>query len=177
MRHKITSRPYRREFYCPLRRSLSSNLPYATFLFLSAAQAENRPRKEIEEAQAIVGKAARITARETREGGIAQRDIRTSLDLAAMRVAGAEKLRATPLFAVFGQNLCDSIARMLNTDSAAERINEIARVVNRIELEEDHAILRRLHYELDELAHRAQRTEKRVTPNKIVPLKAVADQE
>ena len=38
-RHKITSRPYRGEFYCPLRRSLSSNPPNATLLFPSAAQA------------------------------------------------------------------------------------------------------------------------------------------
>ena len=37
--HEITSRPSKGKFYCPLWRSLSSNPPYAGFLFRSAAQA------------------------------------------------------------------------------------------------------------------------------------------
>ena len=37
--HKITSRPSEEKFYCTIWLSLSSNPPYAGFLFLSAAQA------------------------------------------------------------------------------------------------------------------------------------------
>jgi len=136
-------------------------------------QREGRDPKQTKQAQEVIGKAARITARDTKEGRIASRDIRSSVDLNAMRVAGTEKEQLAPLFAVFGQGLCDSIARMLNNDNAAERINEIAKALVNIEEEEDHAILRKLHHELDELAHRSQRAKKRTTPNKVVPLKAI----
>jgi hypothetical protein len=134
---------------------------------------EGRDPKQTRQAQDMIGKAARITARDTREGRIAARDIRSSVDLNAMRVAGTEKERLAPLFSVFGQSLCDSVARMLNTDSAAERINEIGKALGSIEQEEDHTILRKLHHELDELAHRTQRAKRRTTPNKVVPLKAI----
>jgi hypothetical protein len=134
---------------------------------------ENRPRAEIEEAQAIVGKAAQITARQSREGRISQRQLRNELDLNAMRVSGAAPVRASPLFAVFGQGLCESIARILATDTTAERILEIEKALPNIELEEDHVVLRRLKHELNELSLRAQRAERRVSPNKVVPLKAV----
>jgi hypothetical protein len=137
------------------------------------AQREGHDRRQADNAKEVIGKAARITARETREGRIASRDIRSSVDVNTLRAAGEEKVYQTPLFAVFGQGLCDSISRMLNSDTAGERINEIEKVVNKLELEEDHAVLRRLHHELDELSHRTQRAKKRTTPNKVVPLKAV----
>ena len=137
------------------------------------ARREGHDRRQTDDAKQVIGKAARITARDTREGRIPTRDIRSSVDLNTMRVAGEEKTKRSPLFAVFGQGLCDSVARMLANDSAAERINEIAKALTLIEEEEDHAILRRLHHELDELSHRTQRAKKRTTPNKVVPLKAI----
>jgi hypothetical protein len=114
-------------------------------------------------AQVAIGKAATITARDSREGRVARRDLRAAVDLNTLRIAGTDRERPSPLFAVFGQGLCDSVARVMNSDSIAERITEIEKVMGSIELEEDHAILRKLHHELRKLRYRTQQAEKRTT--------------
>lgn len=124
--------------------------------------------------QAVIGRATRTTARRVAEGKVAQRQIRTELDVntvnAAMRT---EKPVRTPLFSLFAEGLCGQIARMLATDSAAEKIDEIAKALEHIELDEDKATIRRLHHELTELGHRSARAIKRTTLGKVVKLKAI----
>jgi ParB-like chromosome segregation protein Spo0J len=133
---------------------------------------EGHDPAQTKEAQRVVGQAARITAREVKE--VAPRNLRNQVDLNTLRAVGraAAPVRV-PLFAVFGQALCDQIARMLAKDSAGERITEIEKALAAIELEEDRAVLRKLHHELDELERRAERSKTRTTPGKVVKLQAI----
>jgi ParB-like chromosome segregation protein Spo0J len=131
------------------------------------ARREGHTFTDTKRAQSIVGKAAMLTARDMREGRIAARNLRTEVNLNTLRVARMTKPpRPTPLFARFGQDLCEQIARVLKNDSAAERISEIVKALPMIELEEDHMILRLLHHELDELSRRSLRAKRWTTPNK-----------
>jgi ribosomal protein S13 len=135
---------------------------------------EGHRHADTKRAQEVVGKAARITAREVKQDRVAPRDVRNQVDLNVMRAAGGDKSAARmPLFSVFGQALCDQIARMLAKDSAGERITEIEKALAAIELEEDRAVLRKLHHELDELERRAERSKTRTTPGKVVKLQAI----
>lgn len=135
---------------------------------------EGHAVKDTKRAQAVVGKAAKYTAEEARKQDIAGKHLRDRVDINAMRNAGKEDRPVrVPLFQVFGDALSNQIARMINTDSAAERIEKIHEVLPNIEMDEDFAVIRRLHHELDELGHRTVRAKKRTTPNKVVPLKPV----
>jgi hypothetical protein len=135
---------------------------------------EGHKRADTQHAQSVIGKAARITAREVSKGEVATKDIRTRVDINTMRATGKAAVKAqAPLFAAFGEALCRQISHMLATDSAAERINEIAKAMEAIELDDDRAVIRKLHHELDELTIRARRAKTRTIPDKVVRLKAI----
>lgn len=135
---------------------------------------EGHKLADTKQAQAVVGKAARITAREVGKGDVATSSIRSQVDLNVMRAAGKASTKAmAPLFAVFGQALCNQISHMLATDTAAERITEIEKALDAIDMEDDRAIIRKLHHELDELSRRAGRAKTRTTTDKVVRLKTI----
>jgi hypothetical protein len=133
---------------------------------------EGHPHAETKKLQKIVGKAAKITARDVRAGG-ATKGLRDQVDLNALRAANKEKVKHAPLFTLYGKALCDSIDRMLKDDSVAEKIDRVVEALPDIEFEADHALIRRLRHELDELSRRASRAMVRVTPNKVVKLKEI----
>jgi hypothetical protein len=99
--------------------------------------------------------------------------LRDQVDLNALRAANKEKVKHAPLFTLYGKALCDSIDRMLKDDSVAEKIDRVVEALPDIEFEADHALIRRLRHELDELSRRASRAMVRVTPNKVVKLKEI----
>lgn len=138
-----------------------------------SGKTHNRPRQQTEAAKQIVGQAAVIVADKARKGEVARRDLRTEVDVTQAELARTKKPKLLPLFREFGNRLCEQIARMLNSDGADRHINEIATALSQLTLEEDHAVVRRLHHELDELAIRVSLAKKRTTPNKVVTLKSI----
>ncbi len=76
---------------------------------------------------------------------------------------------------MFGKQLADSIGKMLYEDAAAEKINEIAKVIGQIELEEDEMIIKRIDFELAELSARIELRRKQLSVRqaKILPMKLI----
>jgi len=130
-----------------------------------------RPAREIEQAKRHVGKAARQTAQDSRAGRVAQRDLRGKVDVHAYR--NAKDAKPTPLFAVFGKAIAESISKMVCTDTVAEKLEEIVKVVGKVTLEEDKASLRHIDFALAELGERSGNWRKRLAPKgqNVVPLK------
>ncbi len=137
-----------------------------------SAAVTNTPRKTVERAKGHVAKAAQITATAVREGRVAQRDIRSEVDVNAYKVAVDSKGKDSPLFAVFSKALADSLEKLLKTDSASERLEQIAAAVNKVTMDVDRAVIRQVDYQLGEVSIRAEAWRKRLIPNneKIVGL-------
>ena len=127
--------------------------------------------RQIEEAKKTIGKAASFTARRTNE--IAQRDLRSSVDIQAYRFA-RESQRSSPLFAHFGKTVIEQIERMANTDTVAEKLAEIAKAIPSISGNEDKQVVQRIDLALEQLGDRAEDWRKKLRPGKnVVPLSAV----
>jgi ParB-like chromosome segregation protein Spo0J len=127
------------------------------------AKTTRRPAAEVEGAKRHVGKAVKETARESRGGNIAQKDLRARVDLNTYRFSRKTE-KPSPLFAVFGKQLADSIGRMLNGDAADEKLNEIQKALPQVTLDDDRMVLKRIDYELGELGERTGIWRKRLTP-------------
>lgn len=137
------------------------------------AKVTQRPAEEVKAAKELVGKAAVTTAGKVRDGSVAQRDLRSQVDVEAMRHARQDKVKPSPLFAVFAKGLSDSLERMLQSDAAADRLAEIANAVSLVAMDEDREVLRRVDFHLGEVAVRATKWQKKLIPaeKKIVSLK------
>lgn len=142
-----------------------------------AAKVTKTPPKQVESAKKHVAKGAKVTADDVREGNIAQKDIRAEVDVNAYRSAATSKVKDTPLFAVFGKALVDRVKKMLASDASAEQLEEIAKSVNAVTMEADHAVLRQLGFEMSELGKRSEAWRKRLIPTseKVVGLRALED--
>jgi ParB/RepB/Spo0J family partition protein len=136
---------------------------------------EKRDHKVTKAAQRVVSRSAKFTAEDVRAGKVAQNDIRNEVRMNIIRHVhtGGKKPKLLPLFAHFGAALCQKIDHMLTTDRSGKHIDEIAKVINDITLDEDLTVVRNLHHSLDELALRAERAKRRTTPNKVVKLTAI----
>jgi len=137
-----------------------------------------RPHSEVQAAKKQVGKAVKAVARETREGSIAQRDIRAEVDVKAYRFAREAK-KQLPIFSVFGEALADSIAKILKGDKNAEKLNEVILALGDISVLQDVETLKRIQFELNNLGVRCDDWEKKlILPRtKIVELKQLNREE
>ena len=118
----------RRERFAPgLRQPSSASTPWAS-------RASGQRRRSSTPRQ--VGKAVKQTARQSRSGEVAPKDLRGRVDLNTYRHARDAK-RKSPLFEVFGKQLADSIARMLDGDASAEKLGEIQKAIPDVSLDED----------------------------------------
>jgi hypothetical protein len=132
-----------------------------------------RPPKEVEKAKKRSAKAGIIVAEDVRQGRVAQRDIRGSVDLEAFRTKGKDK--QSPLFAMFGKSLAESISRLGQSDTIGERLQEVRKALGEITMQEDFETVKRLSLECDNAAIRfgQWRTALDNPKAKIVPLKAI----
>lgn len=136
------------------------------------AKSTNRPASEIKKAKEASGKAGARVADDLRKGRVAQRDIKTSVDVAAYRHAKEAKAQ-TPLFAMFGKSVADSISKMLKSDSVGERLQEIHRALGSISTPEDLEIVKRISFECETVSERAVRWSRALShpgKGKVVPL-------
>jgi hypothetical protein len=166
-----------RETFADLNVTQARNIAQSTLARMEQiekiAAGSARPRREIENAKQKYGQAATETAQQVRSGSVVHRDIRSRVDFnAAARTAGE---RPSPLFAVFANAVADNLRRTLQTDSDAQKLTEIEKVLHNLSLLEDWEAYRRLDVELLNLSKRAEGWHKRLIPpqEKIVQFKAL----
>jgi ParB/RepB/Spo0J family partition protein len=138
-----------------------------------------RPAHEIETAKKQIARGAKRVAKDFRENrhGLGIRDLKGQVDLEAYKSSRDTK-RQSPLFAMFGDAVADSISKMLTKDTNAEKLAEIVRALPKLELEEDAAALRKIDFALAELGeHVAPSWRKKLAPKgKVVPFKLLSRQ-
>ena len=105
---------------------------------------------QVEAAKQRIGEAAKVTARESREGKIAHRDLRGRVEVNAYQFAKeAEAEGKSPPFAVFGKRLVAQIARWNNTDVVRKKIDEMIKSLPLLETQEDMQIIDRVAFALE----------------------------
>jgi hypothetical protein len=68
------------------------------------------------------------------------------------------------LLAAFADSLCRTLGKMLSDDYANEKLTQIYTALGNVTLEADHAALRKVQFELGELAKRSGLWINRITP-------------
>lgn len=140
-----------------------------------AAKIQHAPVKEKEQAKRHVATGVKQTIRDVKEGKVAHREIRTTVDTHTMQAAGKEakdSSRLPPLFSQFCQTLTDTLARTLNGDTISERLRQIAEVIDYVVEPEHKASLRKVTRELDEVSTRARDWNGRLDPDRVKPFPA-----
>jgi len=131
-----------------------------------------RPARETEAAKKQYGKAAKKVAKDARAGNVSQRELRGQVDVEAYRFSNKSTVKNSPLFAFFADELAKTIAKMLDKDSAADKLAEIKKAIPQIELDEDKAALRKIDFALAEHEERTARWRKELVSKgrNVVPL-------
>ena len=132
----------------------------------------NRTTSEVEKSKKQVAKAVKTTAKQSREGQVAQRDLRSTLDVNTYRLAKEAKVKE-PLFAQFGNQLADRISAMLNQDVNAGKLENIIDALDVSENEQDHAVVTSIKANLKGLSERSMRWRSKMSKEKVVELKAI----
>jgi len=122
-----------------------------------------------------VSRAAVRTVQDYREGSVRKRDLRGQVDVTTYRFAQEAK-RRVPLFDEFARDLAASIARMVEKDSAADRLAQMVQALPDVTLDDDKQAIARIDFELGALAERVAIWRKRITsPEKKVTHLRVAN--
>lgn len=137
-----------------------------------SAKLSGAPAKDVKHAKGIVGKGVKQTTNDARSGNYPAKQLGSRVDVNTMAAAGMSKGKRTPLFEVFGRALVDSVAKMLERDSVADRLSEIVKVLDQVVDEGDKVVLRQLDFQLNELGARAGRWRKRLVSDKVKPFPA-----
>lgn len=134
----------------------------------------NRPAKEVAQAKRHIAKAVKETAKDVRDGKVAQRDIRSTVDVKAYKGTKGEKV-VTPLFAAFGKALADGISVMLNKDAAAAKLQNVVEALGMVTLDTDKEIVKRIRFDLGQLGERVETWDQRLAAKpkaaSVTPLK------
>lgn len=139
------------------------------------ARKTDRSAREVERAKKHVGKGATRVAKDYRAGKRSVNELRGRVDIEAYR--GAKDAKQSPLFALFARSLADSIHKMLTTDSAAEKLEQITEAIPNMTMEEDKAALRRIDFALAEHEQATARWRKRLAPRgRVIPFKLLKDE-
>jgi ParB/RepB/Spo0J family partition protein len=131
------------------------------------------PAHDIEAAKRHIGRAAAFTADKAAKGEIAERDLRSKVDLNTYRFAREAKVQS-PLFAAFGKMLIEQIERTLNTDSIAEKLAEVRKALPDLTENDDRQMVEKLDLALEQLGGRAADWRKKLIHPKVVPLAPVS---
>ncbi len=134
-----------------------------------AGKAMHTPAAAIEASKKAVAKAVKETAKESRAGGVSQADLRGRVDLNAYKAANSTgKVKESPLFAVFAKQLTDQLYRMLRTDVAAEKLEEIISSIKEIGPDGDWSMVGMLKHDLNGVIERAKAFDERLQVPKAV---------
>jgi ParB-like chromosome segregation protein Spo0J len=135
-------------------------------------------KKIVEQEKKHVAGAAKDVAKQVRGGKIAQKDVKTQIDLQAFgRQIKATRQDTLPKFRTFGESLANQIQKMLANDSSGDKLRDIAKVVEHVTHHEDIRILGRIAFELDHLIQRASDHRRDIQPKQgknVTPLSTKA---
>ena len=138
-----------------------------------AQKTSKRPASDFDKARETISHGAKDAAKAIREGKVAQRDIRGTVDLTVGKRARTS--RKSPLFAQFANELAREFQEYIQNDPRSKKLMEIVGNIPNITLAEDWDALSRIKFELDNLGKRTGVWNTRLTPakDKIKYLKAV----
>jgi hypothetical protein len=123
-----------------------------------------RIKQPVEAAKQQLANAAKMTAREAREGRIAPRDIRGRVDVNAYEFAREAKAEGrTPSFAVFSKKLVAQIARWNNTDVVRQKLDDMVKAIPQLETQEDRQAADRVVFALELANKRNAKSIKRLS--------------
>jgi len=127
--------------------------------------------KETERAKSHIAAGAKAAAASSRQGIVAQKDLRKEVDRVANQRAGASKDKTNPLLSLYAKELADQIHKMLAEDSAASKLEEVVKAIPHITLEEDERGLRKIDFALAELEDKTASWRKKLSRKggKVVP--------
>jgi len=130
--------------------------------------------KDVTAAKRIVGRGAKETARQARKGQIPHRDIASAVDANTLEIAGKEAKggKLPPLFVPYAKLVIDQLAKMLNGDSAVEKLRMVAEALDFIVEPEHRALVRQMGRELEELGNRTRDWRGRLDPDRVRPFPA-----
>jgi len=134
--------------------------------------------QQIKSAQTSVAKGAKSVAKKARAGELSTKDLRANVDLEAYKNAGSSKPKKQLLFSAFGDALATQLSKTINTDAASEKLKAVIKSLEMIEQDDDKRVVDRLHFELRELAARADEwagdlVVPKTVQKRIVELKAI----
>ena len=134
--------------------------------------------QQIKSAQKSVAKGAKSVAKKAKAGELSTKDLRANVDLEAYKNAGSSKPKKQLLFSAFGDALATQLSKTVNTDAASEKLKAVIKSLEMIEQDDDKRVVDRLHFELRELAARADEwagdmVVPKTVQKRIVELKAI----
>ena len=134
--------------------------------------------QQIKSAQKSVAKGAKSVAKKAKAGELSTKDLRANVDLEAYKNAGISKPKKQLLFSAFGDALATQLSKTVNTDAASEKLKAVIKSLEMIEQDDDKRVVDRLHFELRELAARADEwagdmVVPKTVQKRIVELKAI----
>jgi hypothetical protein len=105
--------------------------------------------------------AGKQTIKDVREGKVANRDIRSTVD--AHTFANVKGTKAElPLFRAFGKALTDQVYRYLRNDAVAEKLEQVVEALPQIVAEDDLSLVRQIGFDLEELESRSKNWRKKL---------------
>jgi len=111
--------------------------------------------QQIKTAQTLVAEGAKSVAKKAKAGELSIKDLRANVDLEAYKNAGSSKPKKQLLFSAFGDSLATQLSKTINTDAASKKLKAVIESLEMIEQDDDKRVVDRLHFELRELAARA----------------------
>jgi len=118
------------------------------------AKKNKRPAAEVKTAEKQIIKAVVQTAKESRRGQVAQKDLRSRMGINAYRADRAAK-KPTPILAVYTQQVKSNINSMLDGDATETKLGHIEEALGSITLAADVLAVSQLQGALTLLASRA----------------------
>ena len=129
----------------------------------------------IEATKQLASRAGAYAAKQAREGKVAPRDLRGTVDVEVYRGIQKSK-KQTPMFAVFGKAVLSQINKIVNGDMLDQRLTQIKKSLGQIEMAEDATIVKHIAIECQAAGERFLKWNRTFTDPKIcvVPLKEIA---
>lgn len=135
--------------------------------------------KVVEKQKEHLADAAKSVADKVRGGQIAHNDVRTQVDVEAFN-RQIKQDRGIPNFSVYGETLADMVGKMLKNDAANERLVQIRDIVADLTNANDQRVVKRICFELEQLADRANEHKRTIATPKVAtvtPLRALPSKE
>jgi hypothetical protein len=147
--------------------------------FLERQAAENKtPVKDYARVKSHFSTGIKTTIRQAKEGSVARKDLRDRLDFNAFDSMKPKKGEPpSPLFTAFAETLLRSMRIAFNGDAMSEYLARIEEALPHVTLVKDLEIVSDIQHELGKVEARVAGWRKRLTPNKVTPIRSLDHRE